>query len=225
MSLKQKLAVPLIVSSLTTSALAQSTLYDDFSSGTLNTLLWQESSQAPYPDFHGIDQVRQTYRVIQNTMGDRGVVLTPTSTFNAGDIFEYDVIYNAGTGNHLFQLFHNGGYNGSVNPNPTPISGSIGIGYWNQTPDASNGLGTYHFEHDFLENGQILETVTRPDHSIRQYTISNLSEPYTLGLNVHTGHNGLMDFEIDNVYISQIPSPAPIGLLGLAGIAVSRRKR
>jgi hypothetical protein len=53
------------------------------------------------------------------------------------------------------------------------------------------------------------------------HTLLNRTEyPYTLGLNIHTGHNGLMDFEVDNVRVTQVPEPATLGIAGLATLVI-----
>ncbi len=41
-------------------------------------------------------------------------------------------------------------------------------------------------------------TAIRPDNVTVINTFTGNSEPYTLAINTHTGHNGLMHFDIDN---------------------------
>ena len=196
---------------------------DNFSSGSLDTTKWTESQFQgnPYPNTNAIDNARGTYRVIQNTVGDREVVLTPKHNFVVGDTISYSITYNSGSGNNLYQILLNGNYPmGEIFPNPTPNPGSGTIGYWNGIPDTGNQYGAYTITLSFFSDYIKQQTIT-PSGTTFVHTLLNRTEyPYTLGLNIHTGHNGLMDFEVDNVRVTQVPEPATLGIAGLATLVI-----
>ena len=59
----------------------------------------------------------------------------------------------------------------------------------------------------FLSN-QVKMTAIRPDNITVVNTFTGNSEPYDLTINTHTGHNGLMHFDVDNVvFCSEVAEP------------------
>jgi hypothetical protein len=202
-------------------------LYDDFSSGSLNTGKWTESlfNGPPFPEIHAVNSGK--YEIIQSTAGDHTIILSPNRQFSAGDVFQFDLTYNLGSGNNSVNFLLNNEYIPIVNPNPTPGPGSGTIGYWNGIPDAGNAFGTYNVKESFFSD-RVEQTITRPDSTTLSHTFSGASHPYTFGINPHTGDNGTMSFSVDNAYINgSVPEPSATLLLGIGatGVAGSRRVR
>src|SRR3989344_4010775 len=89
---------------------------------------------------------------------------------------------------------------GPLNTNKCLASGGCGpIGYWNGVPDLGAQIGTYRINFDFFQN-QVRMTAIRPDNITIINTFTGNSAPYTLDINTHTGHNGLMHFDYDNFF-------------------------
>lgn len=201
-------------------------MYDDFSSGILDVTKWSESQFQghPFVDEHFVNGSSQTYIARVNSVGDKEVLLTPTREFVSGESLLYDLIYNSGSGNHLSQVLIDGNYPPETIPQITPNPGSGTIGFWNGIPDVGNTLGTYQIRQDFHPD-RIEQTVIRPDGSSISHSYKSVIEPYTFSINLHTGGNGLMNYEIDNVRIGTIPEPTTIGLgslIILLGLGLKR---
>ena len=178
-------------------------LYDDFSSGILDVSKWSESKfNAPiYTEIHSVDSQKKVYVVKHSSTGDRGIVLTPSRQFSSGQSLSYDVNYISGSGNNLYQIHINGNYPPSIIPSTTPNPGSGTIGYWNGVPDVGNVFGIYKVKLEFFDN-HINQTIVRPDSTIIKHTYPGVNAPHTIGLNIHTGHNGILNFELDNFYLN-----------------------
>jgi len=177
------------------------TLYDDFSSGPLNTNKWIELQfhNDPFTDEHFVNTTEGVYHIAQISVGDAETNLRPIINFTAGHSFSYEVIYKGGSGNHFSQPLINGNYP-STQTNPCLASGGCGpIGYWNGVPDLGAQIGTYRINFDFFQN-QVRMTAIRPDNITIINTFTGNSAPYTLDINTHTGHNGLMHFDYDNFF-------------------------
>lgn len=177
--------------------------YDDFSGKYLDTSKWVESTfqGLAFTDEHFVNYSKKAYHVQQNIEGDRATNLAPKRQFFAGDSISYEITYKGGSGNHASQPLINGDYP------PTQIetcnyttAGCGVIGYWNAFPDLGAQIGTYNIKYEFSKN-QVKMTAKRPDGVIVVNTFTGNSEPYTLTINTHTGHNGLMHFDYDNVVI------------------------
>ena len=207
--MKKTLAGLLIAGTLALGS-AKAGLYDNFSGESLDTNRWTESAfnGRTYPNSKGVDTTNSTYHIIQDTIDTDGreVVLTPQTSFQPGDKFQYDIKYNSGKGNNLYQVLVNGNYPETV-PQTTPNPGSSTIGFWNGVPDTGNSPGVYHIKQEFFSN-HISVTTTRPNGTQIQHSFVNVSAPYSIGLNIHTGDDGLMNFEVDNAYTNGLPAPA-----------------
>ncbi|MDO8460083.1 MAG: hypothetical protein Q7S74_03170 [Nanoarchaeota archaeon] len=180
-------------------------LYDDFSSGFLDSTKWIESTfhGDPFTDEHFVNISEEAYHIEQNIEGDRETNLEPTRLFNAGDSFYYEVVYKGGSGNHQSQPLINGNYPPSqIESCNYPIAGCGAIGYMNDFPDLGAQIGTYRINFEFFHN-QVKMTTIRPDNVNIINTFTGNSEPYKLTINTHTGHNGLMHFDLDNFYINR----------------------
>lgn len=211
------------------SAKADLVLYDNFSSTALNNTKWTESTWhgRPFTDQHAINPLEQRYQLIQDNRGDAETILTPTRQFVAGDTLQFDIYYNSGEGNNLTQILINGNYPPIVDPQTTPLPGSGTIGFWNGIPDVGNEFGKYTIKQEFFSD-RILMTTVRPNGTSIQHTLSGISGPYSIGINTHTGHNGTLHFDIDNVYVNSVPEPATLALFGLGAIGaatVLRKKK
>ncbi len=177
-------------------------IYDDFSSGVLNESKWSESTfhGRPFTDEHFVNFSEGVYHVAQIFSGDAETNLAPKKQFIAGDSFSYEVIYNGGSGNHFSQPLINGNYP------PTQLeiclaSGGCGpIGFWNGVPDLEAQIGKYKITFNFSLN-EVKMTAIRPDNITIVNTFTGNSQPYNLTINTHSGHNGLMHFDYDNVII------------------------
>ncbi len=178
------------------------TLYDDFSSGSLNLNKWSESTNFQvnlFTDEHFVNATEGAYHIKQNIQQDTETNLVPNRQFVAGDLFSYDLIYLGGSGNHFSQPLINGNYP-PTQIEPCLASGGCGpVGYWNGVPDLDAQIGVYHVTYEFSQS-QVKMTTIRPDNLTIINTFTGNSAPFTLTINTHTGHNGLMHFDIDNVF-------------------------
>ena len=182
----------------------QTVLYDDFSSGSLNTNKWIESQwhSRPFTNEHLVNSSEGAYHIRQNIVGDAETNLQPKRIFNSGDSFSYEIKYYNGSGNHASQPLINGNYPPSqLEVCNYQTAGCGVIGYWNALPDLGKIEGIYKINFNFSSN-QVKMTTIRPDNVIVTNTFTGNSAPYNLTINTHTGHDGLMHFDIDNVYLS-----------------------
>ncbi|MDP2924822.1 MAG: hypothetical protein Q8N99_00460 [Nanoarchaeota archaeon] len=170
-------------------------LYDDFSSGTLNTQKWevrQDYEGWPFTEEYGVEN--GVFHTKQNTLGNAGTFLVPTHKFSAGETFEYDIIYNSGTGNRISMLLadrNRMGIVGNMNseftgiPSTTPyhVKMVFGDGFIDQIISNPNGIPL-----------QIGDSPT----SISRHDLTSYNELY---IGVRTGHNGVAHFDYDNFTI------------------------
>ena len=233
MSLTQKLAIPIIASTLTAGASAQPILYDDFSSGTLNPNLWQirqDPEGQPLTELYGVGN---DYFFAQNINSpDRRTVLSLTGhTFQPGETLDYDVNYVSGTGNRAMVIFIDGGPLDRNNVGTIPYGGGT-IGHNGQDFVAGNTPGLYHIRLGFQSGGLNVD-ITRPDNSLYTEFFQNSSfnyggQQHTIGapfnMGFETWSNGSIRAEYDNFW-RNVPSPSTLGIAGLAGLMSSRRKR
>lgn len=128
---------------------------------------------------------------------DTETILTPKIPFTNGTTLSYNLNYYSGSGNHLAQILINDSYPPAVIPSTTPLPGSGTIGYWNGIPDVGMQNGIYHIKQEFFTD-HLNQTITRPNGTIIKHTYPSINEPYKFGINIHTGHNGLLNFSLDN---------------------------
>ncbi len=190
----------------TTSAFNFCHTYDDFSSGNLNNSKWTESTfhGDPFTDEHFVNTTAEVYQVKQNTEGDAETNLIPNRQFVAGESFSYEVTNMlSGSGNHASQPLINGNYPPYQLEECNYRTAGCGvIGYWNDFPDLGDQIGTYKITYEFSHD-QVKMTAIRPDNITVINTFTGNSEPYTLAINTHTGHNGKLYFNYDNVIICE----------------------
>lgn len=188
----------LMISSVSATQVCE--VYDDFSSGSLNLSKWTESTfhGDPFTDEHFVNSSEGSYHVKQNVAGDAETNLQPNILFNSGDSFSYEAIYHGGSGNHQSQPLINENYPPTQLETCLFLTAGCGpIGYWNDYPDLGAQIGTYKIKFEFSSN-EVKMTAIRPDNITVINTFTGNSEPYTLEINTHTGHNGLMHFDFDN---------------------------
>jgi len=120
-------------------------LYDNFSSGTLNTQRWEErlttrTSPAVSIDEHYLDTINQNYHTAQLSQANNGggIELKSLQNLQAGDILEFDVNYVSGNGNHWSAIFWDDSSNWS--------HGISAIGHWNEVDSHGGEFGLYHFK-------------------------------------------------------------------------------
>ncbi len=176
--------------------------YDDFSSGSLNAVIWDESNTfhgTPFTDEHFVNREEGAYHIQEKIEEDRETNLAPRRQFVAGESFSYKVIVQNGSGNHASQPLINGNYP------PTQLeqcdyAGCGVIGYWNGLGDLGDEVGTYNIKYEFFPN-QVKMTAVRPNGAVVINTFTGNSQPYTLTINTHTGHNGKLHFDYDDAVI------------------------
>jgi len=186
-------------------------IYDDFSTGNLNLTKWEESTGFQvnaFTDEHFVNTSQEVYHIQQNTPGDRETNLRPKREFVANESFSYEVTYSGGIGNHFSQPLINGNYPQSQIEPCTAPGGCGAIGFFNGLPDLGAQIGTYLIIFEFSSN-QVKMTSVRPDNVSIVNTFTGNSAPYNLTINTHTGHNGLMHFDYDNVEICVEASALP----------------
>ncbi|MEK6935230.1 MAG: PEP-CTERM sorting domain-containing protein [Nanoarchaeota archaeon] len=191
---------------------AKATLYDDFSSPTLNTSKWdvrQDYEGWAFSDEYGIEN--GVFHTQTNNARDTGTFLVPKHQFVAGDTFEYDLNYNGGTGNRVSMLFVN-------KQNRYGL-----VGNWNGSGNQS--FGTYHIKLEFLENG-IKSNFQDLDFSFPGGILPTTSNaPYEIYIGMRTGGNGTAHFDYDNFYINGVPEPATLSLLALGSLALLKKRK
>ncbi|MEK6888521.1 MAG: PEP-CTERM sorting domain-containing protein [Nanoarchaeota archaeon] len=199
----------------------QGVLYDDFNSGSLNSLKWTE-----YPGSnltteqlteHGVSISEEgiPYHTASGIVADRGTALEMKGkTFTPGDFVSYNVNYVSGEGNRISTIRIDG--NGTY----TSL-----FGFWNSLGDGGvgNDFGKYSVRLNFLEGG-IYPEITIPSGEVRTtrtiipYPTSGIND-HTFGIVTRTGHNGMAHMDYDNFFVGQIPEPTT-SLLLLGGLSV-----
>lgn len=203
-------------------SISKADLYDDFNGG-LDTDKWQELPGSNLNnDFlpeHSVlfNEEGIPYHTASYSPADRGIALEiKNRTFRAGDLISYDVVYSAGNGNRISTIRVDGvGHYTSL------------FGFWNTLEDGGvgNDFGNYHVKLKFLEEG-IYPEITVPSGEVRTTRIvipypTHGIDYHTFGFVTRTGHDGWVHMDYDNVYISVIPEPSSLGLMGLGGIAIA----
>lgn len=202
------------------------TLYDDFSSGSLNNQLWSEAQDPEGQQFMGIHFVNLTsnnYEVENIGTQDQRIVLNlDNHTFVAGEKLEFDLNYISGSGNRAMVFFINGapgdrlvatiGCSGPCSGGSIGTNGGAFLG-------TGNMLGTYHIKFEFKTNG-INFTAIKPDTTIHNELIpigtwnyaGNLyssASPWNVGFEVWS--NGAIHSTYDNFIIySNNSTPPPV---------------
>lgn len=198
---------------------ARASLYDDFSSPALDTTKWevrQDYEEQPFTEEYGVDANLENFHVKQNNLGDARTYLVPKRNFTAGEIFEYDIFYNSGSGNRVSMLLSDRNRMGI-------------IGNWNYEFTGVPSTTPYHIKMIFGD-GFIDQTISHPDGiplqtgesptSISRHDLTSYNEIY---IGSAFGHNGIGHFDYDNFNIT--PEPSTLGLLGLGAFALLGKRR
>jgi len=191
------------VSSTNTNSIATCRMYDNFNSGELDLNKWFERTwhDRPFTDEHYVDSTEGRYHVAQHNRWDAETNLGFTREFNPGDLLFYEVYYNSGDGNHMTQPLVNGNYPPeSEEECPNRNAGCGTIGYWNGEPHLGTQIGKYKVKFEFLDD-KIRARFTRPDGTSEIYNWIGFSDPYVIEFNTHTGHNGILHMDYDNIIV------------------------
>lgn len=199
---------------------AKAILYDDFSSGFLDSDKWSEVSNMSE---HFVNNFGLFYHTGQTTPSDRENLLMLNRTFNSEEFLNYSINYSSGSGNRIHVI--------SIDNSSSKFYGLFG--FWNGIEPAGNDFGTYNMRIDFTDLGTDL-TITKPDNSVATRFFSSPGSTHTIGIGTRTGHNGLVNMDYDNFYINGITenvdvpdsgSTLSLGLLGLGALFATRRKK
>ncbi len=201
----------ILFSFIINSAFASASVYDDFSTGPLDTSKWTEFPyNDPNIDEHYVDTVEQVYHAAQPTVvGNRQTFLKMNRLMNTGETLEFDAILVNRIGNaHMWMWFDGQPENWThITPCSTPSPGCAMIGYWNGEHDVGTALGKYHIKIVYDE-GQASVTFTRPDNTTITDIMGLTSSPtHMFGVSTLTGHNGEIHFDYDNFEITTEQEP------------------
>ena len=225
MSIKKTLASLLVAGAVAlgagSKANAETILYDNFSSGTLDSSKWQETSGKyeglPFSNQHQVKMRYNDYCYYVESGSHTGqeTDLSLTRQFNSGDELDFSVSYLSGSGN--------GNYQGSlmnVYANDT-LLGKIGYEvYGSQVHygDLGWSLGNHSLTLDFFDDHISLNSYRDYDGVTVSKTITGINAPYTLTLNAFASQDSSSVFSMDNFYATPTPEPSTLSLLAIAGL-------
>ena len=169
------------------------TLYDDFSSGSLNNSLWeirQDVEGQPLTDEYGVENENGNFvfHILKNSTGDKRTYLFPNRTFTTGDKFEW--------GSNL--VSYQDGFAGMV-----LLTGDQYIRIGIQTPGIlPDEIGVWHITFEFQQNNlHILRQSPTGTILIDDLVLNQQNGIYTLYIGLASwGPEAHMDF--DNFYTS-----------------------
>lgn len=212
-------------------------LYDDFSSGSLDTTKWLEDSYSDHLPFTTIHEVReingnQHYYVFQEATNSSDPLaggetnLTATREFQSGESLRFDLEFlSKETGSTWFSRFLvNDTTNGSLSP---PTGTYIG---WNHGQGRFGwDLGSYDVRVDFLEDRANF-TVTDPSGNTLMDTIGSanhpwISSPYEFTINTQATSGASVEFAYDNFRITPVPEPSLLTLMLPSSYLILRKNR
>lgn len=175
--------------------------YDDFSSGNLDLTKWiekQDPEGQPFMVQHYVDRQEGRYHTQSVGSNDQRVVLHLTGyQFIVGDVLEYDVYYNSGSGG-IFVYLNGGPVNRMpANKCPTNIEGNL--------------LGRHHIKLSFDPTNITFELID-PNNFVSKCQIPinqrwqyggktwSSSPPWMVGVESYS--SGLIHADYDNFIIS-----------------------
>src|SRR3989338_1945788 len=93
---------------LPSTASAATAVYDDFSGPSPDTTKWTEQTDAAgYPAEHYVNEVEGRFHILEDTERDSEHQIVMTRQMVPGEILEYELYYNSGSGNRI----HRAGFN------------------------------------------------------------------------------------------------------------------
>lgn len=204
---------------LATALEAQGQLYDDFSSGTLDSSKWeirQDVENQPFMDDYGVrlESGNHVFHTQNSSGGDKRTYLFPTRTFTTGDTIEYDSILTSRDGTYA-QM--------------TLVTGSqyYRLGMRGQAAGFDE-FGIAHNKITFEENLLAIERTT-PSGSILYDNLPLSTSNGNYELYIGSFVNGTMHMDLDNFTItSAVPEPSSTGVamgLGALGTAFALRRK
>lgn len=157
-------------------------VYDDFSSGVLDTSMWeirQDYEGQPLIADSSLDITEQNFHTAQDSIiGDHRTYLVPTQKFKAGDIFEFDLDFISANGNSMVMLLID-------NQNRIGLGGC-----WDGT---CQPFQTYHIKLEFKEG------VIKITHDLWSDEVSiNSNSEHEIYIGTVFGHNGIGHIDYDN---------------------------
>ena len=172
-----------------------SNLYDDFSSGTLDTSKWeirQDVENQSFMNEYWIDSNLGNFHTQQNTTGDYRVYLVPKRNFTTGDVLEYDTNLISKENNYMQMVLLTGDQYIRV--------GIFGNSSGTQGYDE---LGISHIKIEFQENNFYLERTTPSGITlIDNLPLTKTNGNYELYIGSVSGHNGKVHIDYDNFSIN-----------------------
>ena len=180
-------------------------IYDDFSSGTLDTSRWEERGSL---DEHYVNSEEGSYHTAQLAEADKEATLGLLRDFKAGESLEYNVNYRECSGNILGRIIINkqAGDTGLQTPQCEGQGFATGgaVGFWNGLSCVGQSInGLYHVKIDFFDE-HVDATFTDPNGNIITYSpiFSQTIAPYTVEMQTRTGHNGIAHIDYDNFILT-----------------------
>jgi len=163
-------------------------IYDDFSSGTLNTDKWeirQDVEGQPFMNENWTDPILNNFHTQQNSIADRRSYLFQKKKFTTGDILRYDSDVLSGQGTYA---------------NMVLLTGDQYIRIGMRGPAAGfDELGVAYMELEFQENNL---HITRETPSqvilIDNLALSNPNGTYEFYIGAFSGSNGMVHMDFDN---------------------------
>lgn len=166
-------------------------VYDDFSSGTLDTSKWeirQDVEGQPFMDEYQVDSGLEDFHTQQNTIGDRRVYLVPKHTFTTGDVIEYDFNVISKEGNYMqMDLLTGDQYI------------RLGIMGYLSGVQGYDELGISHIKIEFQENNlHLIRTSPSGVVLTDNLPLTKTNGNYELYIGSVSGHNGKAHIDYDN---------------------------
>ena len=166
-------------------------VYDNFSSGNLNTSKWeirQDVENQPFMEEYWIDNESLNFHTLQNTTGDHRVYLFPKYNFTTGDVLKYDFNVVSKENNYIqIDLLTGDQYI------------RVGIMGFINTMQGYDELGKSHIKIEFQENNFHLERTSPSNITlIDNLPLTKTNGTYELYIGSVSGHNGRVHIDYDN---------------------------
>lgn len=179
-------------------------VYDNFSSGTLDTSKWeirQDVEGQPFIEEYWVDTNLGNFHTQENTIGDKRVYLVPKHSFTTGDVLEYDFNVVSKEGNYMQMDLLTG--NQYIR---------VGIMGYISGVQGYDELGVSHIKIEFQENNFHLERTSPSNVTlIDNLALTGANGTYELYIGSVSGHNGRTHIDYDNFKFctEQEESPQP----------------